>query len=193
VKDGPSTPNPELLGRLLRGDAAAWGDLVGEYSGFLLAASRKTFASYGAAVSSQDCEDAVADVWKNLVENDCKLVRDCIARGNFLQTLQVLARNRSVDILRRRPHIGGRGQAELLDSVTPAAPPVQHDGPEVEPEALAAAMQRLTPRERTLINLFFLQRRKYHQIAGLTGIPQNSIGPTLARALAKLRRDLADD
>ena len=50
------------------------------------------------------------------------------------------------------------------------------------------ALKTLTPREQNAVRLFFLHDRKYREIAALTGMPQNSIGPTLARALVKLRK-----
>jgi RNA polymerase sigma-70 factor, ECF subfamily len=157
--------------------------------GFLLAIARRTFANYGVRDAGQDAEDAVADVWKNLLEKDRRIVRDCSERGNFLQTLQVLTRNRSVDILRRRHE-----QVVSLDqgqAAAQAAAPTDN-GPAIPPEQMRAAMQVLTQRERTLVNLFFLQGKKYREIADLTGIPQNSIGPTLARALARLRKQLGE-
>jgi RNA polymerase sigma factor (sigma-70 family) len=51
-------------------------------------------------------------------------------------------------------------------------------------------MRSLNARERTLVELFFLQGKKYREIAALTGVAQNSIGPTLGRALSKLRTAL---
>lgn len=176
----------DLLRRLLDHDATAWRELVEGYSGFLLAMSRKAFASYGVRTAGQDFEDAVADVWKNLLENDRRLIRQCLDRGNFLQTLQVLVRNRSIDLMRKRQGTTialteGRAVAE------PAPMPSDDD---IEPGALTKAMKELTARERTLVNLFFLQGKKYREIAALTGIPQNSIGPTLARAVARLRKEL---
>src|SRR5688500_12183162 len=100
--NGPPPDLDALLRRVLLDDAAAWRGLIDGYSGFLLAVARRTFGAYGVRTTSQDHEDAVADVWKNLLENDRRLVRQCLERGNFLQTLQVLTRNRSIDLMRKR-------------------------------------------------------------------------------------------
>lgn len=184
MKDEVSAPSTALLRRLLRDDSAAWSELVRTYSGFLLAVTRKTFGSYGVRPSNQDVEDAVSDVWKNLLENDRKVLRLCLERNNFLQTLQVLARHRAVDIMRKRSQ-----RTTALSGHEPERPT---EAPEPEmslsPKALTEAVKALTPRERTLIQLFFLKEKKYREISELTGIPQNSIGPTLARALARLRK-----
>lgn len=174
----------ELIRQLLDGSADAWRRLVERYSGFLLAVTSRTFSSYGAAPEPQDCEDAVADVWRNLIENNHRVLRDCLTRGNLLPTLQVLARHRAVDILRKR-----RPMQQLPDdnSLAPASAKEARGNTGVDAEELAVALATLTPRERILVNLFFLQGKKYREIADISGIPQNSIGPTLGRAVTRLR------
>jgi RNA polymerase sigma-70 factor, ECF subfamily len=178
-----------LLQRLLRNDPTAWREIVTQYSGLLLAISRRTFLGYGYLPANQDCEDVVAEVWCNLLENNRAVVRRCLARGYFLPTLQVLARNRSIDMLRRRKLIS----VPMADEENTLAAPE----PElvVDPDRAALlpkALEVLSPKEKTLVQLFFLQEKKYREIERLTGIPQNSIGPTLARALLKLRKAISE-
>lgn len=188
-----STNDPStqaLLKRLLRRDQQAWNELVKTHSGLLMAIVRRTFGRYGFTPDNTDVEDMVANVWQNLLANDLKIVRQCLKQGYFLQTLHVLARHRTIDMLRKRK----------LETV-----PFDRNEPAVEPPSAAAlpaaavdvpetllhqALATLTPRERSLIALFFLQGKKYREIAALTGISMNSIGPTLGRALTKLRQIL---
>src|ERR1043166_1688490 len=54
-------------------------------------------------------------------------------------------------------------------------------------ELLPKALAELSAKERTLVELFYLQEKKYREIELLTGVSQNSVGPTMARALTKLR------
>jgi len=63
--------------------------------------------------------------------------------------------------------------------------------PHFPKELMERALEELNDRERTLVRLYFLQGKKYRQIADLTGIPRNSIGATLCRALAKMRKHLS--
>ncbi|MBU4212296.1 MAG: sigma-70 family RNA polymerase sigma factor [Kiritimatiellae bacterium] len=187
-----STNDPatrKLLERLLRYDQKAWNELVETYSRLLMAIVRGTFARYGFTPGNADVEDMVADVWQNLLANDLKIVRQCLQHGYFLQTLHVLARNRTIDMLRKRkletvPLDGNEPAVESPPSVVPYA---AADVPEAR---LHQAIETLTPKERTLIALFFLQGKKYKEIAVLTGISMNSIGPTMGRALIKLRQVL---
>lgn len=177
----------DLLDRLLRHEPRAWRELVAGYTGLLMAVIRRTFGRYGAPAPEMDVEDLVAEVWRNLLAHDLRLVRQCRRHGRLLQTLHVLARNRTVDFLRRR-----QWQTTPLDENTlpDTAPATETPEATPPPQALSAALAALSARERTVIGLFFLQDKSYREIAALTGIPQNSIGPTLGRALAKLRAAL---
>lgn len=180
----PDANLDDVLKRLLAGDQAAWHTLVREHSGLLLAIARRTFAAHGFAASHHDAEDAVADVWRNLLDQDCRLVRLALENRSLVPMLVTLARNRAVDIMRRKrlPTVS------LSDAdAEPPAPPPEPAPPE-RLELPPGALDALSPKERTCIRLFFLQGRRYREIESLTGIPVNSIGPTLGRALAKLRQ-----
>lgn len=178
-------PTRALLARLADGDREAWAELVTQYSPLLMAVAAKVFSGYGQPPRPQDVEDAVADVWKNLLENKQRILRECELKGNFLQVVHVLARHRAIDILRKRR---GRRLVSLEGNAPVAAPEV--GDVTATAELVAAATLGLQERERTLVQLFFLQGKKYREIAKLTGIPQNSIGPTLARAMNKMRKAL---
>lgn len=178
-----------LLERLLRYDQKAWNELVETYSGLLLTIVRSTFTRYGFAPANADVEDMVANVWQNLLANDLKVVRQCLQNGYFLQTLHVLARNRTIDSLRKRKleTIPFDGHEPVLESLPDEVPLAAAD---VSENRLRQAFETLSSRERSLVALFFLQGKKYKEIAALTGISMNSIGPTMGRALIKLRQVL---
>jgi len=144
--------------------------------------ARRAFARYAFPATRDDIEDTVAEVWRNLLEHDMRLVHQCRQRDNLLPALQVLARHRAIDLMRRR-----KVHAQPLNDYDAAAPQHRENNDLPDSEQITAALEALPQRERTLVRLFFLQHKKYREIADLTGIPQNSIGPTLSRALARLR------
>jgi RNA polymerase sigma-70 factor (ECF subfamily) len=46
------------------------------------------------------------------------------------------------------------------------------------------------PREEAeVVRLYHLEGKSYHEISAHVGIPENSIGPTLSRARARMRRE----
>ncbi|MFW5856638.1 MAG: RNA polymerase sigma factor [Planctomycetota bacterium] len=179
----------ELLERILNNDTQAWDALVERYAGLLHAVARRTCAAYGYPAQEQDVEDAVAEVWRNLLEKERELVYTCASRGCLAQTLHVLARHRAIDLMRKR-------RLRTVEYQEHHAPSTAPDVDAVFAERAAevrAAVDRLPDRERTLVRLFFLQGRKYREIEELTGIPMNSIGPTLNRALQRIRSRLGLD
>jgi RNA polymerase sigma-70 factor (ECF subfamily) len=177
-------PTETLLLDLISGDGGVWHGLVEEYSGFIFAVVRRTYAAYGFTVSHQDVEDTVAEVWKNLIDDEMKVIKRCIEYDNFLPTLHVIARNRSIDRMRkqRRNQERMQGYRDVSSADEPNSVKSNFTG-----EDLLRGIDQLPPKQRILIRLFFLQRKKYREISDLTGIPQNSIGPTLARAVTQLR------
>ena len=170
---------------ILRGDESAWKAIVDEYSALLIGIAHRTFASYGYPASNHDAEDAVANVWMNLLEKKCKIIKRCIRRDNFLPTLVLLTRNRAIDIMRKNKTINVEFEEQHGGII--ANQPADTPFDTVPDKALKKAILQLPDREKTIISLFFLQNLKYREIEALTGIPQNSIGPTINRALQHLR------
>lgn len=171
-----------LLDRLIDGEATAWRELIDTHAALLHAVARRVFARYAFPATRDDIEDTVAEVWRNLLEHDLRLVHQCRERDNLLPALQVLARHRAIDLMRRR-----KVHAQPLNDYDAAAPQERENSDMPDSDEIRAALNLLPQRERTLVQLFFLQHKKYREIADITGIPQNSIGPTLSRALVRLR------
>lgn len=178
----PARPAASLLDRLIDDDATAWRELIDTHAALLHAVARRAFARYAFPATRDDIEDVVAEVWRNLLEHNMRLVHQCRERDNLLPALQVLARHRAIDLMRRR-----KVHTQPLNDFDTAAPREPDNGDMPDSEEIRAALDALPQRERTLVRLFFLQHKKYREIAELTGIPQNSIGPTLSRALVRLR------
>jgi RNA polymerase sigma factor (sigma-70 family) len=185
-----SSPNElTLVQRLCDGKEDAWTELIRDYSGLLLGIAGRTFGAHGFQYALQDSEDVVAGVWRNLLERENRLLEKCRIRGGLLPLLVTLTRNRAVDLMRRHKNF----IVPLSESLPePESPP-----PESESLPDAALLnpqlfEVLSSREQTCIRLFYLQGKKYREIEKLTGISTNSIGPTLKRALAKLKDQLGD-
>jgi len=66
---------------------------------------------------------------------------------------------------------------------------------EVEPEQRIADQEevgrllgQLQGSEATVVRMYHLEGKSYQEISRTTGMPENSVGPTLSRARAKLRQ-----
>lgn len=179
----------ELLKRLLEGDSGAWRELVMSYSAVLMGVSARAFRVYRMEGTEQDHEDVVAAVWENLLEEDKRVVRRCLEQGNLTATLYVLTKHRAVDLIRKK---GVLAAEELTEEMTEEMEVMaeEGDGERVSEEEVAGAMEKLTEKQRTLVRLFYLHQKSYKEIEALTGVGLNSIGPTIKRAVERLREIL---
>src|SRR5205823_12963439 len=83
-------------------------------------------------------------------------------------------------------------EAELGHVTAPRAIVSDDGSGEVEPIASAEEVERmlkdLPDREAEVVRLYHLKYLNYRQIGKQLGIPENSVGPILAKARKKLRR-----
>ena len=166
----------DLVRRAGHGDAAAWQTLVGRYSRLLCAIAH----SYG--LSGADADDVVQTTWLRLVER-LTLLRDPGRAGTWLA---VTARRESMATLRRL------GRERPLQGAGPSVTGPHHVvfGRELA-SSMGAALEAIPPRCRHLLELFVaLPRPSYAEISAALEIPVGSVGPTRARCLTHLRRQL---
>ncbi len=176
------------IARILReDDPQAWERLVTELSPLLIALAGRTFSKYGYSADRATCEDVASQVWVNLLAHERKLLKSCRSESDFMPLLHTLVRNRSIDHIRKNRRYRDEQEAEPDEghSSSPA--------PELEREWLQTHIQALPTRERCVIELFFLQELSYKEIELCSGIPLNSIGPTLKRGLRNLRSRIENE
>lgn len=180
-----------LLERLLHRDDAAWRALVTRYDPLLLSIARRTFLRYGHPPAKGDVDDVVAEVWAGLLADDLRRVRIAIEQGHLLPTLHVMTRHRAIDALRRMK--AGRSASELE-----AVPAADEPAPDTRPleaeerDRLRDALAALPDVQRLIVTLVYLHGKTHREAAELAGIAPNSVGPTLHRALGRLRSTLDD-
>ena len=181
MSDDETSPVPRLVAAAVAGEASAWHELVARYAPLLLSVVRRH------RLRDDDAEDVVQTVWLRLVEHLGELREPAALPGWILTT----ARNECLRVIRARrvmpssDPFGHRGAAGT--EVGEPAP----DTPMLEAErhdALLAAMAELPERQRSLLALLIEDPPvPYEEISARLGIPVGSIGPTRARALARIR------
>jgi RNA polymerase sigma factor (sigma-70 family) len=169
------------LHRLVRdaeaGDPRAWDALVARYGGMVWAVARAH------RLGDADAADASQSTWLKLLEHVGD-IKDPAALGGWLATtarrecLRILRSAARVDPLAESPETADAGPA--LDERLLTSERDDH---------LWRAFELLPPRDRALLRMLAADPApSYEEIGAALGMPIGSIGPTRARALARLHR-----
>lgn len=193
---GPSEPSGDLrvplhridrqlLERCLQQEPRAWNDFVDRYMGLVYHVIHHVSHARSVVLSPTDVEDVASEIFLGLLENDFATLRKFEGRSSLSYYLTVVARRQAIRSLVRRHRETRLSQTALQRSG-------RDDRGDNEPIAAAdeveVMLRNLGPREAEVVRLYHLQYQTYRQIGKRLGIPENSVGPILARARAQLRR-----
>jgi RNA polymerase sigma factor (sigma-70 family) len=178
-RDGDENPVPQLVAAALDGDQASWNALVDRYTPLVLSVVRRH------RLQGSDSEDVVQTVWLRLVEN-LGGIREPAALPGWIVTT---ARNECLHVIRRQRLASPTDLGEEGWPDGSAEPAVDSDMLTAERhEALLMALAELPERQRALLLLLIEDPPvPYDEISRRLGLPIGSIGPTRARALARVR------
>ena len=100
-----------------------------------------------------------------------------------------IARNRHVDLLRRRPAIA----EDIPENIVAGEPDAfQILALEQEQRALRAALSRLAPEQSQLLQKAYFDEMPHTELSAVTGLPLGTIKSRIRLGLARIRRDLSD-
>jgi RNA polymerase sigma-70 factor (ECF subfamily) len=188
----PNAPSPRSVGK--REESASVDDLAllsGIQSGGQEAMAaffdRYSKMVYSVALrvlsDSGEAEDVMQEIFIQVWQNPGAFVS---GRGSLAGWLVVVARNRAIDKLRRRPP---SDPVELfsLPSSTNLAQESERD---MLLERVQAAMTNLSPEQRSSIELAFFEGLTHSEIAEKTGDPLGTVKTRIRLALIALRKGL---
>lgn len=169
-----------LVEHAAAGDEHAWQGLVDEFGGLVWAVTRAH------RLGDADAGDVAQTTWLRLVEH-LSLLKDPERVGAWLATT---ARRECLGVLRRSARLVAHGD----DLPEPADDAPTHDTALLTQErdaTLWRAFAHLSERDRALLRMLMADPvPSYEEIGAALGMPIGSIGPTRARALQRLRREV---
>jgi RNA polymerase sigma factor (sigma-70 family) len=170
---------PELVVAALAGDQSSWNRLVDRYTPLVLSVVRRH------RLQGTDAEDVVQTVWLRLIEHLGGIRQPAALPGWIVTT----ARNECLHLIRGHKLVCPTDLGEQGWPDGAGDPPVETDLLEGERhEALLSALAELSDRQRDLLLLLIEDPPlSYEEISRRSGLPIGSIGPTRARALARIR------
>jgi RNA polymerase sigma-70 factor (ECF subfamily) len=173
-----------LLDRCLNRKPRAWEDFVDRFMGLVVHVINHTAQCRSINLSAADREDLAAEVFLEIIENDMAALRHFRGKSSLATYLTVIARRVVV-----RKLVEGHSSVPLGDMVARA------ESDEYEPEQrigdreeVGRLLGELQGSEATVVRMYHLEGKTYQEISRTVGMPENSVGPMLSRARAKLRR-----
>lgn len=180
--------------RAIDGDSQSFAWLAQRFRPFVEAQVK---LRVGPTVGEQDREDLVADIWVTVLRR----VGDLRPRDGryapvlvrFLGTTVLNRCNRFLrDRIRRRRRTGAdAGDPDEFAAVTRGI--VTRIGNDELVARIRASLESLGPEKRQVLVLRLLEQRSNREIAGMLGIPANTVAVRYRRALEELRRGLPPD
>ncbi len=169
----------------LEHEPRAWEAFVDRFLGLAIHVVNHTADSRGLVITPQDLEDLTADVFLTLVSDDYAVLRRFKGQSSLATYLTVVARRVVVrEMLKRKLNAPSDTPdvEELPDLNQPVEDRLSNR------EEVQRLMDELGGQEAKIVQLYHLDGKSYEEIGSTLGIPSNSVGPTLYRARAKLRR-----
>src|SRR5262249_8762585 len=167
-----------LVARLRAGDQSAMADLYDRYSGVVYGVALRVLANATAA------EDVVQEIFLQLWRNPGAFDPD---RGRLAPWLAVIARNRAIDPLRKRPPEDDIDELPISTGVDMEGETAQ----KLAVDKVRGVLAQLPQDQRKALEMAFFEGMTHTEIAGKTGEPLGTIKTRIRSGLLALRKAFA--
>ena len=172
-----------LIDRCLHGKPRAWEDFVDRFMGLVVHVINHSAQCRSIRLSNADREDLAADVFLAVVDHDYTVLRHFRGQSSLATYLTVIARRVVV-----RKLVDRRSALPLSDMVQEAAAEDQNtEARIVDHEEVERLLGELRGSEAAVVRMYHLEGKSYQEISRVVGMPENSVGPMLSRARARMR------
>jgi RNA polymerase sigma-70 factor (ECF subfamily) len=179
---GTQAPNHKedtaLIARIRGGDEHAMADLYDRYSGIVYGVALRVLGDTSAA------EDLLQEVFLQLWRNPQAFDAD---RGRLAPWLAVIARNRAIDVLRKRPLEDNIDELPISTGTNLEDDAAQR----FAVEKVRGVLDQLPQEQRTVLEMAFFAGMTHTEIAGKTGEPLGTIKTRIRSGLLALRKAFA--
>jgi RNA polymerase sigma-70 factor (ECF subfamily) len=175
-----------LIDRCLRKEPGAWNNFVDRYMGLIYHVIQHVAYARSRLLSAEDVEDIGAEILLKIVDSDYAILKNFKGISSLPTYLTVIARRICVKELVKRHREEELGHTNAHRASV-------DDGASGEIEAILTAeevermLEDLSDREAEVVRMYHLKFMNYRQIGKKLGLPENSIGPILAKARKKMR------
>ena len=178
----------QLIDRCLRHEPGAWNDFVDRYMGLIYHVIHHVAHARTLVLSPADIEDVAAEIFLGIVDDDYGVLRKFKGNSSLPTYLTVVARRICVREVVKRHREAELGHATAHRGEHRGQLGRERSEPIAAAEEVERMLEDLPEREAEVVRLYHLKYLNYRQIGKQLGIPENSVGPILAKARQRLRR-----
>ncbi len=179
-----------LLKRCIAEETGAWRDFVDRFIGLFVHVINHTAQARSIRLSNDDIDDLCSEIFLGILSNEYAVLRRFRGKCSLATYLTVIARRMTVQQISKRRMAEALGHVTAHHSSLDRAAAATRDAEEKridDQEEVQGLLKKLPPMDAAIVKQFHLEGRSYHEISTRLGIPENSIGPTLTRARARLK------
>ena len=177
-----------LLERCLDRKPRSWEDFCDRFLGLVVHVVNHSAQCRSMKLSPEDQEDLAAEVFLHIIKDDFALLRRFRGDSSLATYLTVVSRRIIVrDLLKRKSTAPLADSGNGVQATTATVEERISNREEVE-----QLMSQLEGSEADVVRMYHLEGKSYREISESVGMAENTIGPTLSRARAKMRRAGAD-
>lgn len=179
---GTQPPNSRdeaaLIARMRAGDESAMADLYDRYSGVVYGVALRVLGN--TATAEDLLQEVFLQLWRNPPAFDAN-------RGRLAPWLAVIARNRAIDLLRKRPP-----EDDIDDLPISTGVNLENDAAQrLAIERVRGALARLPQEQRKALEMAFFEGMTHTEIASKTGEPLGTIKTRIRSGLLAVKKAFA--
>ncbi|MEZ6062324.1 MAG: sigma-70 family RNA polymerase sigma factor [Planctomycetaceae bacterium] len=180
-----------IVNDLLSGKQGAWTDFVDRNSALIVQVIRHTAHAHSLRLTRDDEDDLVAETFSALLERNMAAIRAFRGGSSFATYLTVISRRITLRKLTQRRFREALGHVTAHQASVDVASSADHEHSVDAADEVESLMSSLPERSQAALRLFYGFGHSYRAIGRKLGLPVNSVGPLLSRAVASLRRKAA--
>lgn len=178
----------DLLKRCLAGESGSWHDFVDRFLGLLIHVVQHSAHARSVRLTTEDVDDLCGEVFLALLDRDFAVLRQFRGNCSLATYLTVIARRVVVREMARRRMAEALGHVTAHHAALDMAGSDRREVQRIDDrEELQRMLVGLPDMEAKIVRQYHIEGRSYREISAGLGVPENSIGPTLSRARARIR------
>ena len=203
IKPAMGQQDKKIIDGCIKGSDKAWKKFVRRFSGLVLWSAKSRLVKSGRTFTNNDLEDIHQEVFLSLYKNN-NLSRlknaskiapwMAVLSGNialnYIQRAKGRIAEKSVSLF-EETHENESSAFTLGDALQAKTPHAAEQIDEkLKKEALDNAIESLNPKERLILNLYFVYENTVREISQNLNLAQGSVASIINRAKNKIKEDL---